>query len=151
VSYLRVVWRTDAVHEARDLSAQVRDADELLQQVLGHHKPAHARCCLHTHNSSEAGVQEMRVNAGVSAGAPARTGQGAVLIRCRPALAKPRQRTLAYRVCCFIPVTLLAVPAHTGLKQAPWIELSCEPPLRRVFPLERAVCFFTGRGAYAHV
>ena len=36
---LWVVWGAHSVHEARDLGAQVGDADELLQQVLGHHKP----------------------------------------------------------------------------------------------------------------
>mmetsp|Transcript_13958 Transcript_13958/g.40458 ORF Transcript_13958/g.40458 Transcript_13958/m.40458 type:complete len:470 (-) Transcript_13958:5660-7069(-) len=34
---LRVVGRADAVHVAGDLRAQVGDADELLQEVLGHH------------------------------------------------------------------------------------------------------------------
>ena len=37
LSYLRVVWWRDAIHEARNLRAQVGDADELLQQVLGQH------------------------------------------------------------------------------------------------------------------
>eukprot|EP00983_Pelagomonas_calceolata_P049687 1141629-Pelagomonas_calceolata.AAC.9 len=37
---LWVVRRAHAIHEASDLGAEVRDADELLQQVLGHHKTA---------------------------------------------------------------------------------------------------------------
>eukprot|EP00955_Chlamydomonas_euryale_P027452 289382-Chlamydomonas_euryale.AAC.7 len=36
-THLRVVGRADAVHVAGDLRAQVGDADELLQEVLGHH------------------------------------------------------------------------------------------------------------------
>jgi len=40
---LRVVRGADTVHEARDLGAQVCYADELLQQVLGHHKPVCVR------------------------------------------------------------------------------------------------------------